>query len=142
MSKMTTREKLEALLRKTLNRETIAYLISGVLVTIFSFIIYFSLIKLNYGVVEANTGSFVLAVIFAFIINKVYVFQSHSFKMPFVAVEFFKFVAARLFTYALETALLVVMVDWMLLSKVYTKIFTSVLVVVLNYIISKIAVFK
>jgi putative flippase GtrA len=94
------------------------------------------------GTAAANTVSTVIAVVFAFFINKFFVFRSASWVLKVVLREFAAFCLGRLATYLMETGLLVVMIDWMGWPSMICKGFTMVLVVVGNYIISKWAVFR
>ena len=129
-------------MKKYLNRETISYLIFGVLTTIiglgsFALAVYFGL-----GTAISNTISTVLAVLFAYVTNKIFVFRAPGWGLKLLIVEFGKFCGARLATFVAETALLVLLVDILGFNSVLMKGFTMALVILGNYILSKWVVFK
>lgn len=130
------------MLKAFLNRETISYLIVGVLTTIVGFGSYVIVLYFNFGIVTANTFSHVLAVLFAYIANKAFVFNSSDWSIKNVLKEFSKFGAARIVSYVLETALLLWLVDILGFNEHITKVFTMIIVVIANYIFSKFIVFK
>ena len=125
-----------------MNRETISYLIFGGLTTVLAFASFALAVRMGIGTASANTVSTVLAVLFAYWTNKVFVFQSREWGLRFVAGEFLKFCSARVVTFVLETALLVLLVDIFGFDGVIMKGLTSVLVVIGNYIFSKWIVFR
>jgi len=90
----------------------------------------------------ANVISIVIAIIFAFFTNKIYVFESKSFKRNVVYREFVLFFTGRLFTMFLDIFLFFILASLLQFDGNLTKLFNSVLVIVLNYIISKKGIFK
>lgn len=143
-------EKLKELYGKY--KEIINYLIFGVLTTIVNWVTFSVLVR-GFGMDDgaqfgtANVISWVCAVLFAFITNKLFVFESKTWK-PAVAIrEFASFLGARIATGAIEwfgvpfltvhglgTPLFGVKGLW-------AKITVSVVVVILNYVFSKFIVF-
>ncbi len=121
-------------------KQTHAYLFFGVLTTLISVVIYQGLSRLNAGVAVSNTVSTVVSVLFAFFTNKYYVFKSKEQKN--LIAELFKFIAARVATYLVETGLLIILVERLMFDSLICKIGTTGLVIVLNYFLSKYAVFK
>ena len=130
------------MLKRFLNQETISYLIVGVLTTGVGFGSYALALYAGFGIVAANTFSHVLAVIFAYITNKAFVFRALDWSIKNILREFGKFGAARIVSYVLETVLLVYLVDILGFDALITRGFTMILVVVGNYIFSKFIVFK
>ena len=130
------------MLKKFLNQETISYLIVGVLTTSVGFGSYAVALYAGFGIVTANTFSHVLAVIFAYITNKAFVFRSNDWSIKNILMEFGKFGAARIISYILETALLMYLVYIQGVNALIARAFTMVLVVIGNYIFSKFIVFK
>lgn len=123
--------------------EGLLYLIFGVLTTAVDFLIYLMMTDVflvNYLI--GNVVAFLVAVLFAFVTNKLYVFKSHDFTGRKVLYEMGTFVGARLFSLGLNLAILYVFVDWVGMNDVVVKVMASVLVVLVNYIISKWLVFK
>lgn len=124
-------------------RELITYLVFGVLTTVVNYLVYlpcYNLWGLNASV--SNVIAWVVAVAFAFLTNKPFVFRSYDWSMKVVVPELTKFVATRIGSGALETVILFLTVDLAGMNGNAWKLLTSVLVVVLNYIGSKLLVFK
>ena len=130
------------ILMKYVNRETISYIICGVLTTIVGLGSFVIAVNLGLGTAIANTVSTVLAVIFAYITNKIIVFQSLSWKLGLLIVEFIKFCGARAATFLAETLLLILLIDMMGFGSTLMKALTTIFVIVANYVFSKFIVFK
>ena len=108
-----------------------------------NYIIYlpcYNLLHLSASV--SNAIAWVVAVAFAFVTNKPFVFRSHDWSAKVVVPELVKFVGTRIGSGALETLILFVTVDVLLWNGNLWKLITSVLVVVLNYVGSKLLVFR
>ena len=86
--------------------------------------------------------AWVAAVIFAFLTNKPFVFKSHDWSPKVLIPELAGFLGCRIGSGVLETVLIFVTVDWLGWNGNWMKLFTSVLVVVLNYVGSKLLVFR
>jgi putative flippase GtrA len=120
-----------------------SYLVFGVLTTIVNYLVYFPCYYLlNWSAGVSNSVAWVAAVAFAFLTNKPLVFKSYDWSPKVLFPELWKFVACRIGSGVLETALLVVTVDWLLWDGTWMKLITAVLVVILNYIGSKLLVFR
>ena len=134
-------EKLKALLARY--RDVIVYLVFGVLTTVVNYIVYlpcYNVLGLSGSV--SNAIAWVGAVAFAYVTNKPFVFRSHDWSAKTVLPELTKFVGCRVGSGVLETAIIFLTVDWLGWNGNVMKLLTSVLVVVLNYIGSKLLVFK
>jgi putative flippase GtrA len=121
----------------------ISYLFFGVLTTAVNYVVYlpcYNLLGLSAAV--SNAIAWVVAVAFAYLTNKPFVFKSYDWSMKTVVPELTKFVACRVGSGVLETGLLLVCVDWLGWDGNVMKLVTCVLVVILNYIGSKLLVFK
>ena len=79
---------------------------------------------------------------FAYLTNKPFVFRSHDWSAKTVVPELTKFVGCRLASGVMETVILFVTVDLLGWNGNLWKLVTSVLVVILNYLASKLLVFK
>ena len=133
--------KLKELFKKYY--DLISYLFFGVLTTVVNYLVYlpcYNLLGLNASV--SNMIAWVVAVIFAFVTNKPFVFHSYDWSAKVLIPELTKFVATRIGSGGLETAILFLSVDIAGMNGNVWKLVTSVLVVVLNYIGSKLLVFK
>ena len=134
-------EKLKTLLARY--RDIIVYLVFGVLTTVVNYIIYlpcYNVLGLSGSI--SNAIAWVGAVAFAYLTNKPFVFRSHDWSARTVIPELTKFVGCRVGSGVLETAIIFLTVDLLGWNGNVIKLLTSVLVVVLNYIGSKLLVFK
>ncbi|MCI8453159.1 MAG: GtrA family protein [Lachnospiraceae bacterium] len=123
-------------------REGIAYLIFGVLTTVIDYIISNALFYLAHmPSVKAQTIAWVAAVLFAFVTNKWWVFESHTLAPKEVWREFVSFIVCRIVTFLFNLAAIFVMVDMMKMEFFVCKLIVSVVVIVLNYVFSKILIF-
>lgn len=123
-------------------REGIAYLIFGVLTTVIDYAISNVLFYwTQMPTIPAQTIAWVAAVLFAFVTNKWWVFESHTLVPEEVWKEFVSFVACRVATFLFNLAALTVMVDMMKMEFFICKLLISVVVVILNYVFSKILIF-
>ena len=133
--------KLRVLIRKYY--DILAYLFFGVLTTVVNYIIYlpcYNLLHLSAAV--SNVIAWAAAVAFAYLTNKPFVFKSHDWSAKTVVPELTKFVGSRVVSGALETAIIFVTVDLLQWNGNVMKLITSVLVVILNYVASKLLVFR
>ena len=90
----------------------------------------------------ANVLAWILAFIFAFITNKLFVFESKSWGRSVAMKEFLGFLSARLATGILDTALMWVFVSVIRIDDTLSKVIINLLVIVINYIASKFFIFK
>jgi putative flippase GtrA len=130
------------LIKKIVNRETIAYIIAGVLTTIVNFISYESLYRLGFENLTANAIAWVIAVIFAYIVNKKQVFLSKSRSVTEEARKMSKFFGARIITLVVEQAGMYIFVDVLGFYRLLVKAIIAVVVIILNYLFSKIFIFN
>ena len=134
-------EKMKTLM--TRYRDVIVYLVFGVLTTAVNYIVYLPCYNvLGLSGSASNAIAWVVAVAFAYLTNKPFVFQSHDWSAKTVIPELTKFLGCRIGSGVLETAIIFLTVDWLGWNGNVMKLLTSVLVVVLNYIGSKLLVFK
>ena len=134
-------EKIKALFVKYY--DILVYLVFGVLTTVVNYLVYlpcYNLLGLSSSV--SNVIAWAAAVAFAYVTNKPFVFHSHDWSMETVIPELTKFLGTRLGSGALETVILLVAVDWLGMDGNIWKLLTSVLVVIINYIGSKLLVFR
>ena len=132
-------------MRKLLEKywDILTYLFFGVLTTAVNYLVYlpcYNLLHWSAGL--SNVLAWIVAVAFAFLTNKPFVFRSHDWSWKVLWPELTKFVGCRIGSGVLETAILMVTVDWLKCNGNVWKLITAVLVVILNYIGSKFLVFK
>ena len=120
-----------------------SYLIFGVLTTVVNYIVYLPLLNvLQLSAALSNVIAWAAAVAFAYVTNKPFVFKSHDWSLRPVIPELSKFVSCRVASGAMETAIIFVAVDMLGWNGNIWKLVTSVLVVILNYVFSKLIVFR
>ena len=123
--------------------DIVSYLFFGVLTTLVNYAVYLPLYNwAGWTAAAANGAAWVVAVLFAYVTNKLFVFESRSWGWQVIAPEFAKFIACRIGSGAAETAILWLSVDVLLWNGNLMKLLTSVLVIVLNYVGSKLLVFR
>ncbi|MBQ6824747.1 MAG: GtrA family protein [Clostridia bacterium] len=145
------------MLKKILNKETVLYLIFGGLTTLVNYVSFFLLY--NVSQVEStlsNIIAFILAVVFAYFVNKLFVFESKSWAPKVIGPEILQFLSARIFSFVIEAAGLFVADKLLKLGRftlltvrgieldgvLITKLALAVIVVILNYIFCKLVIFK
>ncbi|MBQ9544105.1 MAG: GtrA family protein [Clostridia bacterium] len=142
--------------KKIVNKETVLYFIFGVLTTLLNWVTYSVFYKLlGVDSLISNIVAFIVAVLFAFFVNKLFVFESRSFEPKLAAKEFVSFVSGRILTFLLEeagiwvsqitgfeTKHLFYLFGFDVEGWLVTKIILSFIVLVLNYLIGKLLVFK
>ena len=123
--------------------EVLSYLIFGVLTTAVNYLVYLTVYNLvGLSAALSNAIAWVVAVAFAYLTNKPFVFKSHDWSAKTVIPELSKFVGCRVASGAAETLILLLTVDILHWNGNLWKLVTSVLVVVMNYIASKLVVFR
>ena len=123
--------------------EVLSYLIFGVLTTVVNYLVYLPVYNfVGLAAALSNAIAWVVAVTFAYLTNKPFVFKSHDWSAKTVIPELTKFVGCRVASGAAETLILLVTVDILCWNGNIWKLVTSVLVVILNYIASKLVVFR
>ncbi len=122
-------------------KEIINYLIFGGLTFVVSMLTYY-LCRLAFDYVVSNFISWVAAVLFAYVTNKAFVFESKTETTFLLIKEFVLFVASRIFTLLLETLIMYIMIDWFHINDMLVKVIAQIIVILTNYILSKLIIFK
>lgn len=130
-------------------KEQISYLFFGVLTTVVNWVVYalFMLIP-GVNVEVANAVAGIVAILFAYVTNRIFVFESVSKTKKEILLEFLRFMGGRAVTFVIEVVgvpgLYYLGLDQGLLGVegAWAKIIVSVVVIVLNYVFSKLFVFK
>lgn len=124
-------------------RSFIAYAVFGVFTTIVNIVTYnvcYSILGISNTL--SNVAAWILAVTFAYLTNKAWVFGSKSWKWEVLKKEVPAFISCRLATGVLDIVIMFICVDIMNLPAMLMKIISNVLVIILNYIFSKLVIFK
>ena len=134
-------EKLRSLIEKYW--DVLSYLFFGVLTTVVNYLIYLPVYNFcGLSAALSNMIAWVGAGIFAFLTNKPFVFRSHDWSAKTVVPELTKFVSCRIASGVLETVILFLAVDCMNWNGNIWKLVTQVLVIIINYVGSKLLVFR
>lgn len=134
-------EKIRALVMK--HWDMVSYLFFGVLTTVVNYLVYLPLYNLlGISAAVSNMIAWAAAVAFAYVTNKPFVFKSHDWSMQTVLPELGKFVGCRAASGTMETALVFLTVDVCGWDGNIWKLIISVVVVILNYVSSKLLVFR
>ena len=132
---------MKSLLKKY--KHIILYIVFGILTTLVNMVVYW----LCYNIigipnVPSTVIAWVLAVAFAFITNKLWVFDSRRFDGKTFLYEILTFFAARLLTGLLDVAIMYGAVDIMGWNSTLWKLISNVIVIILNYVASKLLIFR
>jgi putative flippase GtrA len=124
-------------------KEVILYVIFGGLTTLINIVVYWicrNLITLQ--VVPSDIIAWILSVIFAYVTNKIWVFESRSTKAAVLIREIGEFFAARLFSLGFDVLFLYVTVEKLSWPDLPMKIVANVIVIIMNYLFSKLLIFR
>ena len=125
------------------NKEILLYLFFGGLTFIVSIASYaFFNIQLGWNALVANIGSWILAVTFAYVTNRIWVFDSNASTAADLVEEITSFVGGRVATLVIEELILFVFITNLGMNSMLIKVIAQIIVIVLNYVISKLIVFK
>lgn len=125
------------------NTELVAYLFAGVATTVVNYVVYFAATRgLGMGVMAGTWTAWVLAVAFGYAVNKAFVFRTHCENTAALLKEAGGFFAMRLVSLGMETVLMFVTVELLGLNDLAMKLLTNIVVIILNYVFSKLFIFK
>ena len=140
------------LIKKLSNKETVLYLIFGVLATVLNIVLFYLFVniwKISTGI--GNILDTIICILFQYFTNRIWVFKSKN-KGKEVIKEFIQFLFARGITAIIDQIFVVVGIDFFVVKyisyskqeifKIGIKILSNIIVIVLNYIFSKIFVFN
>lgn len=120
----------------------ILYVFFGGLTTVVSFVMHFGVRFLGGEVWLATIVSWVCAVLFAFFTNRNYVFKSPTNSVTAFLRQIISFFGARGFSLLVELLIMTVFVKYLLYNEFFVKIGANVVVLILNYVLSKLIVFR
>lgn len=150
-------EKIKKLLHAVFNKETITYVIFGVMTTLVNLVVFkvFDVLFSGRLYLLTNSIAWIAAVVFAYVTNKLFVFESKSWKFDVLKKEIPSFFGARIASYFIEQAGLWFFVEILrfdervfdfivvkLSGKIVAKLILGVLVVIINYVLSKFIIFS
>ena len=134
-------DTLRTLLQK--HREIVSYIFWGVMTTAVNYAAYFLLRNVFLvPLVAGNAAAWAVSVLFAYFTNKLFVFRSKDWAWRVALRELWQMVASRIFSLGLETGILWLFVEKLLLNEFIVKLAANVLVVIVNYVLSKFIIFN
>ncbi len=124
-------------------REIILYIFFGGCTTIVNVVLYYISTRwLGFGTVGSTLLAWWVSVLFAYITNRLLVFQSRNKEVRAILFEFAFFVACRLLTGLLDIFIMYLFVDQLGWNDLIMKILSNLIVIVVNYIASRLLIFK
>ena len=132
-------------LGKLFNYEMISYVICGAATTVVNYAVYFlvrAFFRENYGILIAQIVAWIAAVLFAYVVNKIFVFDSPGWDRKTLLREFIPFLTARLLSFGFDTAFMYLTVAVFSWNEPLMKILSNVVVLLANYFASKFIIFK
>ncbi len=118
--------------------EVLSYLFFGGCTTLVNIITFWLLRVLKVGVYASNIVAWIVSVLFAFITNKLFVFESKGNALK-EAISFFGF---RLLSLVFDMGFMYLLVDVFNINDLFSKVLSNVFVIIINYIFSKVFIFK
>ena len=123
--------------------EPLSFVFFGGLTTVVNFLVYYPCYNLlHLSATVSNVIAWAVAVAFAFVTNKPFVYRSHDWSAKVMLPELGKFVSCRLASGALETGIIALTVDILHMDGNLMKVLVAVLVVIMNYFGGKLLVFR
>lgn len=135
-------EKLNEIIKKVLTKEVIFYAIFGVLTTVVNISVFYLLTLTGLDENISNFIAIIIAVLFAYFTNRKIVFNSTATTFKENLKEFYKFMLGRAFTMIVELAGFYLLFNIIGIQELISKCFITVLVIILNFFISKFFAFK
>ena len=135
-------ERIKVLLKKVLTKEVILYVIFGVFTTIVNLLVFYILTHLHINENLSNIIAVLIAVLFAYFTNRKLVFNSTATTFKENLKEFYKFMIGRAFTMVLEIIGFYLLFNIIGIQEFISKLLITIIVIVLNFFISKFFAFK
>lgn len=130
------------MLKKIIENEAYSYVFFGILTTLVNFISYVFFTKITaVDYMLAASLAWILAVLFAYFTNKLFVFNSQGLKPIADIKEFLRFLFFRILSYFVDLMTIVILVEWLAVFDPLAKLIASAVVAVLNYFASKYYIF-
>lgn len=129
---------------KFLTRENISYVFWGLMTTFVSIAVYYVLIYFFPSLLEevANAIAIVISMLFAYVVNKKFVFRSKCADFKSLVKEFWSFISCRIFSAIVEELLLSFFLRVAHINEYVSKLLVCIVIFVLNYVMSKMFVFR
>lgn len=124
-------------------KEVIHYIVFGILTTVVNIVVFFLLETVfSWPYLWANSLAIAVSILFAYVTNKLFVFESKSYTVWAAFLEFFRFISFRFLSGVIDMLTMWFLVDGLSQDTRFSKILTQFIVVVLNYVFSKLFIFN
>ncbi len=123
-------------------KELILYLFFGGCTTLVNIVSYYICDRMGISTVISTVIAWILSVVFAYVTNRIYVFESKAIGFNAILKEIISFFTCRLATGIMDLGIMVLFVDLLHFNGLLIKILSNILVVMSNYILSKLVIFK
>ena len=123
-------------------KELLWYIFFGICTTLINIISFYLLDKIGINVYLNNFIAWIISVLFAFITNKLYVFRSMSMKKNIFIKEIISFFFFRILSLGIDMIGMYICISLINLNKLLSKIIINIIVIISNYIFSKMFIFK
>ena len=130
---------------KVFNYEMISYILCGLATTAVSYGMYFFVrifFRADYGILVAQVISWIAAVLFAYVVNKIFVFDSPGWDQKTLLREFIPFLTARLLSFGFDTLFVYLTVGVFRWNEPLMKLLSNIVVLLANYFASKFIIFR
>ena len=135
--------KMKKRILKLYENDVIRYIFWGGCTTLVNLLSFYIMRAMGIPLMSANIISIILAILFAYVTNKIWVFRSYNFRPVYLLKEMASFFSCRILTSVFTYVAMIVMVDGMGIKQdMICKIVVSAISLVLNYICSKLFIFK
>ncbi len=120
------------------------YIIFGGLTTLVNFIVYYVLTRyiLQGNIATANIAAWFVSVLFAYVTNKIFVFESKETSVYGLLKEVLLFFASRAASGLLDTVLLLFLSGVLMLNDMIAKVIIGIIIIIVNYVLSRWLIFN
>ena len=132
---------MNAWIRKFYDNRIVRYVFFGGCTTLVNLISFYLLRRLGVQLSIANLISIILAILFAYVVNSIFVFEDHCRTLADHVKPFMKFIGARLLTMGVELGGVWLLVEKLGMQDMVGKCLTQIIVLILNYVFSRFFVF-
>lgn len=123
------------------NKEVILYLLFGVFTTLVNVVVFWLCRRINLNIYLSNGFAWIFAVFFAYVTNKLWVFETGN-ESQSIFKEIILFFGARVFSLFVDMGTIGLLIDILHVNDMVSKIISNILVVIINYFFSKFIIFR
>lgn len=123
-------------------KEGLLYLFFGGCTTLVNIFSFFVLRKLNISIYISNIIAWLMAVVFAFVTNKLFVFESRGKGLKETFKEWLSFFTFRIISLFFDMGIMYVLIDLIDSNEMFAKVVSNIFVIVINYVFSKLFIFR